>query len=39
MNEPFDSIDALLTKAIWVLIAVAAGMFIASALLFFGRFF
>jgi len=38
-NEPFDSIDTLLTRALWVLAGVAIGMSITAALVYSGRFF
>lgn len=38
-NEPFDSIDSILTRALWVLAGVAVGMFITAALIYFGRNF
>lgn len=38
-NEPFDSIDTVLTTALWVLAGVAVGMFTTAALMYFGRTF
>ena len=38
-NEPFDSIDTLLTRTLWVLAGVAVGMFTTAALMYFGRTF
>lgn len=36
-NEPFTSIDSILTKAIWVAVGVAIGMFTAAALIYVNR--
>ena len=38
-NAPFDSMDSLLTRALWVLTGVAVGMFITAAIIYFARTF
>ena len=38
-NAPFDSMDSLLTTALWVLTGVAVGMFTTAAIIYFARNF